>query len=54
MMEAWCGGFSGERFPYFAGLRREPNELRAFLERVIGRSGSGIVNAVDLDDSKAV
>lgn len=46
--------FQGERYNYFAGVRRETNGISLFLERNRGRGGQEIVKSVNLPDAKNV
>ena len=46
--------FQGERFYYFAGVRRETNSVNVFLERVRGWGGLELVNNMSLPDGKII
>lgn len=46
--------FQGERYHYFAGVRRETNGVSIFLERVRGRAGQEVVKSVNLANAKNV
>ena len=53
-VSAGLAAFQGERFNYFAGIRRDTNGVDLFLERNHGPGGPETVKSVTLPDAKNV